>query len=303
MLKTCFTLTLVSIGLLVTSSHAAPLMIGSNTTNGWLVQIDPTTGVVTPIGPFGRAITSLTYDPIHQMVYGSSAGTHSSELVRIDPATGATTVVSDLGLPLMHAIEYVPDKDTLFGGANSSFYTINAVTGAATFIGHTGFRDLAVGMAFDSTNGILYATDGGPLGSTGLFSIDLSTGASTLVASFHQPDGFFFQITGLAFDPVVSFRQLTGHLRYNTLSSGAIFFSSRDFCTEVKARCSVWDLWRGQPGHRSPHSHDSVYLTFRRAEQPASGLGRCRWRGDRASLPDLSARVDHRTWAPAQAGA
>lgn len=52
-----------------------------------------------------------------------------------------------------------------------------------------------------------------------------------------------------------------------------------------------------------PHGHDSVYLTFRRAEQPGSGLGRGRWRADPASLPDLSARLDHRTWAPAQTGA
>ena len=103
----------------------------------------------------------------------------------------------------MHAIEYVPDKDTLFGGSNSSLYTIDVVTGAATLIGDTGLTDLAVGMAFDSVNGILYATDGGPRGTTGLFSINLSTGASTLVASFKQPDPFFFQITGLAFDPVL----------------------------------------------------------------------------------------------------
>ena len=80
MLKTCFTFTLVSVGLLVTNSHAAPVLIGSDTTNGRLVQIDPANAAVTVIGPLGDPIVaSLTYDPIHRIVYGSRKRTNCCE--------------------------------------------------------------------------------------------------------------------------------------------------------------------------------------------------------------------------------
>ena len=46
------------------------------------------------------------------------------------------------------------------------------------------------------------------------------------------------------------------------------------FTREVKAPRSSSDLGKGQRRERGPHGHDTVYLTFPRAGQPRSRLGR-----------------------------
>src|SRR6516165_6957821 len=53
----------------------------------------------------------------------------------------------------------------------------------------------------------------------------------------------------------------------------ALFFSSRDFTREVKVPPVSSDLGKGQRRERGPHSHDTVYLIFRRTVPPRSRLG------------------------------
>jgi len=80
----------------------------------------------------------------------------------------------------------------------------------------------------------------------------------------------------------------------------ALFFSSRNFAREVKAPPSSSDFGKGQRRERGPHSHDTVYLTFRRAVQPRNRLGRGGRGTHSASLPDLRAGFHRRSRAPAQ---
>ena len=80
----------------------------------------------------------------------------------------------------------------------------------------------------------------------------------------------------------------------------ALFFSSRDFTREVKVPPASSDLGKGQLRERSPHSHDTVYLTFRRTVQPRSRLGGDGRECHSAPLPDLRAGFHRRSRAPAQ---
>ena len=175
-------------------------LIGSDVDSDTLFEIDLGTAALTFIGPLGDpVVASLTWDPGNSILYGSSTSTNS--LLIIDPGTGDVTLVGAFGLTLMHAIDYQSNTGTLYGmsTSTSSLYTINTVTGLATLVGSSGIT--VGGMAYDPINDIMYATDAGPDGSTGLYTIDLDTGAGTFVGSFDHPA--VEQMTGLAFDPIL----------------------------------------------------------------------------------------------------
>jgi predicted AAA+ superfamily ATPase len=70
---------------------------------------------------------------------------------------------------------------------------------------------------------------------------------------------------------------------------------------EVKAPSAALFLARST-WPAGPVRHDSVYLTFDRAEQPRRRLGRGWRRPDTAPLPHLSARLHHRSWTSPQTG-
>ena len=69
------------------------------------------------------------------------------------------------------------------GGAPSSLYTVDPLTGAATLIGATGFSHVT-GIDFDPTTGTLYGVVSDLFnGTTALITIDPATGAGTVVGT------------------------------------------------------------------------------------------------------------------------
>lgn len=177
---------------------AAAKMVGTDVAPDSLIEIDPNTAGTTFIGPVADPVVAgLAWDSTHKILYGSSTAT--SNLLRIDPDTGATAVIGPFGVTLMHAIEYDPRTDTLYGvtafGTNS-LYRINVTTGAATPIGPHGAGN-AVGLAFDSTAGVMYLSS---ISNQSLYTVNLATGAATLVGPFNVPSGLQIGVA-LAFDP------------------------------------------------------------------------------------------------------
>lgn len=124
-------------------------------------------------------------------------------LISIDTTTFAITTIGDLGIPFTSGgLAYDPNSDTLYlvdgrtvTGSSESLYTVDRSTGVATLIGIHGVLDL-LGLAFDSTNNILYASTfplltGSAAGE--LYRLDTSTGTATLV-------GATLGFSGLAYD-------------------------------------------------------------------------------------------------------
>lgn len=174
-------------------------LIGCSYWSGSIYEIDPTTGQAILIGPTGFTKTKSLACDNSRMLYSiveSSFGVPSA-LIRIDPQSGAGTFVTALTpQPTVNCLAF-SSANQLFAatiGTNTAhtdgLATMNAVTGAETFIGDTqdGFDSLAF-----APDGTLYEW-----GLRGLTTVDTATGVATPVnAAFGG--GLFMQ--SLAFAP------------------------------------------------------------------------------------------------------
>jgi hypothetical protein len=88
-----------------------------------------------------------------EVLYGA---TTSGQLLQINTSTGAGTLVGNIGFGTIEAIDFLPNG-TLVGIANSNqLIQINTNTGAGQLIGTvTGFAWVE-GLAYSSTDGVLY---------------------------------------------------------------------------------------------------------------------------------------------------
>jgi hypothetical protein len=139
-------------------------------------------------------------------------GTHSSALFTVDPTTGARTLLSDFGDPSQgpEAAELIAvttgtagDVIGLDGGANLKLFSVNPVTGTRSVI--SDFTDLSKGPSAAAVHDmvlgrsgdlLVVGTSNGIAGTvSGLFSVNRTTGARTLISDFDTPnqgpsDGF-----------------------------------------------------------------------------------------------------------------
>lgn len=173
-----------------------PHIIAVDSSRG-LWEIDPATGVKTPIGTVSSnaGTTAGLAIGASNTVYLSSTGNDS--LYTLDLATGTATLVGFYGdsAIVMHGLEYVPATDTLYGVSshNNGLYEINKTTGTATLIGTSGLSSFS-NLGWNSITGVMYLTNSG---ADSFYTIDLATGATTFV-------GLLVNSTnpnGLAFDP------------------------------------------------------------------------------------------------------
>ena len=249
-----------SLVLIVCASSMGAVLIGSDVRVDVLFEIDPATASLTSIGALDDpVVASLTYDSNHSILYGSSA--LNNTLLTIDPSTGDVSVVGPLGVDLMQAIEYNSNTDILYGidVDTDELYTIDVVTGLATSVGMAGFTDVnefggVGGMAYDPLNDVMYATDAGPFGSSGLFTVSLGTGEITLVGEFNN--NLVAQMTGLAFDPTLGlYGADNGH------SSG------------VPDRLFRIDASTGHATHVGDMGDNANFLGLTFIPEPSTGLG------------------------------
>ena len=112
-----------------------------------LYNIDPNTGIATPIGSgigFDR-VGAIDFAPSTGILYGIGANetTNTFQLITINTTTGVGTTVGDTGPNntqpnfAFQDISFRSDG-TLFGFAGSNIYTLNLMTGAATLVGFIG---------------------------------------------------------------------------------------------------------------------------------------------------------------------
>lgn len=116
------------------------VLYGADASGLSLVEIDPSTGEATIVGPWGAigsVIRALAYDASGDTLYGVSV----ANLYTLDRAAGAATLVGPLGIGApgteARGLEVDPDTGVLYLGVvgDSSFYGVDKATGAATLIG------------------------------------------------------------------------------------------------------------------------------------------------------------------------
>jgi hypothetical protein len=150
---------------------------GSNPSS--LLTIDKNTGAGTLIGSSGlNGLPGLAINS-KGSIYATERS--SGDLYRIDAATGAAIFVGVTQVPFMDAIAF-DGNDVLYGidnGGSGFLWTIDTLTAATFGVGPVG--ELMSGMAFDPTDGTLYASGAG-VGAVpdGIFTIDKNTGATFL---------------------------------------------------------------------------------------------------------------------------
>jgi hypothetical protein len=147
---------------------------------GNLLTINNTTGAGTLIGPTGRDfVPGLAIDS-KGVIYGIG---DNSSLYKIDAATGTAIFIATTGLNWIPAIAF-NGNDVLYGlgtdfTAGFNLYTINTTTGVSTFVGPVSSELEYRGLAFDPTDGKLWASTKGQE----IYTINPSTGVAKLIGT------------------------------------------------------------------------------------------------------------------------
>ena len=159
-----------------------------------LRAIDPFTLAITDVGPLGVAFDfgEVAWDDTNQILWMID-GRPQEALYTVDLGTGAASLVGIHGVEDLFGLAHDPTTNTLYGTTRTpfGFYSMNMMTGAASFIGDPGNE--GDGLAYDSLRDQLVALAGG---GGQMFTIDRMTAAPTILSM----QGFINNC-GLAYDP------------------------------------------------------------------------------------------------------
>ncbi len=151
------------------------------TDGGRILTIEPATGAGTLVGATGLTAAPGLAINSQGEIFATDA-TDNTGLYRIDATTGIALFVANTGLLFVDAIAF-GSNDLLYGiNSNNDLYIIDAATGETSLIGPTG--DFMQGMAFDPTDGSLWASTGAGQNAVvpdGIYTIDVNSGAASLV--------------------------------------------------------------------------------------------------------------------------
>ncbi len=148
---------------------------GADWLNGYLFEIDPSTGDATVVGWAPFYVEDLAYDANTDTFFRGDQG---GGLCRFDAATGHQTWLPH-SPGYVRALVYDPNTDTLYAAAGD-LLRLDTATGVGTSIGPIGF-DHIEGLALDPVSNGLYGTTTGT--NRLLLRIDTTTGAGTVVGS------------------------------------------------------------------------------------------------------------------------
>lgn len=183
----------------LSASASAGTLYGFDTGTRQLITIDAASGIGQPYkmtglgNSFGVQLAGMAYDAIRQVYYGVAANPAGEQyLLHVHTATGlATSIAKITGVSgTLFDLAYDSARATLYGVNGGSLYRIDTASGTATLIGNTGGNPH--GLAFDSENNILYASD---TNTDQLLTLDTTTGAKTIKGNLG-----FGNVEGLAYD-------------------------------------------------------------------------------------------------------
>lgn len=171
----------VAIAALPAGLWAGPILYAIDDTTNSLLTIDPSTFAISVVGSTGVGagdFGDLTYDSNHGVMYWDS-GRGDNSIYTLNLGTGAATLVGATGLTDLFGLAYDTANNTLYGSTSGgAFYSIDTTSGTPTLVGNN--SNYTGGLAYNATNDTMYEY---VAGSGTLYSIDLGTGAATLVSS------------------------------------------------------------------------------------------------------------------------
>ncbi len=196
-------LTALSVLAALGAPRANAELVGLSSTNpGVLYRIDQATGAATTIVSLQSTGASFTgIDFLNGELYGTDLYPDYYYLGKINLSTGAVTYVNNQsGSANWHGLAADDANDLLYSiDINDSFKLKSTdLAGNVAAIG-TGTGIDGRGMAFDPNTGTLYATTCDANYGLSLYTVNTSTGLSSLVGSM----GITNYYVGLAYDPIL----------------------------------------------------------------------------------------------------
>lgn len=139
----------------------------------------------------------ITYDRTDQYIYalGYSDDWSKHVLATLDPSSGELTTVATLGtvgeMPNIFTMS-ATDKGGIFAiCSDGNLYKIDKATGTMTAVGNTGFIPSALqSTVYDYETGTLYWAASFSTGESKLCTVDLTTGAATIISNFDNYEEF-----------------------------------------------------------------------------------------------------------------
>src|SRR5450755_3081180 len=146
---------------------------------------------------FGIAVTRKMRVPLHLVsalafacIFGSShagliAVNGVGTLYNISSADATLSPIGNTGIAGLGEIEFAPNG-TLYGfttGGSAALYRIDPTTAAATLVGSLGLGFVFEGGLAFSPSGTAYGTNGGTATNPQLFTLNLATGAASIVGT------------------------------------------------------------------------------------------------------------------------
>ena len=180
------------------SAQADAVYVTGNGGTGLFV-VNSSTGASTFIGNFGfKGVLTDSFDSKGNLYVIIKGGSTASQLATVNLLTGAATPIgSATGIAGLVAMEFAPiapdgtHVETLYAASLSTneLYTVSLTTGFVKDIGSLGFANV-MDLAWDPFNSTMYAiaSSGAPGTDSSLYSIDLLTGAGTLVTAISGDD-------------------------------------------------------------------------------------------------------------------
>ncbi len=189
-----------------------------------LYRIDTTTGAFTLIGPMvpsgSEQWTGMAWDPTTHTAYATS----DKSLYTVNLATGELLYVASYSnsSELMISIA-VSNEGQMYGVgiANDSLFRIDKATGTMSTVGTIGFNaNYAQDLAFERTSGTLFYADYNlSAGGSELRTVDIATGATTLIGPFpagHQVDALMFAESSVGLAEAPQYFNLNNGMSSNT---------------------------------------------------------------------------------------
>lgn len=158
-----------------------------------LIRIDTATGIATNIaavtGTFGtEGWTELAYDYSTSTWYGATGSATGSSLYTFNVTTGVATRIGAINTGLVITIGIHPTTNIMYGIdiVTDNLITINKTTAVGTDVGPIGFNsNFGAGSAFDNLGVYYFAgIDAGAGNARNFYTMNLTTGAGTLVGAF-----------------------------------------------------------------------------------------------------------------------
>ena len=169
------------------------ILYGADTSRH-LYALNLTTAAGTLIGTLpgtaNEQVTEIAYDNIHDQAWLQYGGTvFEGEQFNIATTAGIGSAIANVpgetftGMTYDGGILYASGITSTGGTAPSDLRILNPATGQSTLIGMTGVNGPMSGLAYNPATGALFGIEGGMATTNNLFTINLSTGHATAIAS------------------------------------------------------------------------------------------------------------------------